>query len=196
MVRCPACTTGILDIHQKEVDIPHFGSIMVSTLICSTCGYRSSDVIPLTTRPPKRYTVKVDSPEKLRVRVVRSGTSIVRIPEMGARIDPGSFSEGYITNVEGVLIRFRDILEHIKRDLSTRDDKDGSMERIHMSDQMSKHLNDLIAGEFKQDPITLIIEDPTGNSAMISEEDDLVQDEELTDAEVMELLKYDALDEE
>jgi len=40
--------------------------------------------------------------------VIKSGTTTIRIPEFGAKITPGPYSEGFITNVEGVLSKVED----------------------------------------------------------------------------------------
>ncbi|MBP3800305.1 MAG: hypothetical protein ILA19_04935, partial [Bacilli bacterium] len=40
------------------------------------------------------------SKETLSVRVVRSQSATVTIPEIGVKVEPGPKSEGYVTNVE------------------------------------------------------------------------------------------------
>ncbi|MEA3558167.1 MAG: ZPR1 zinc finger domain-containing protein, partial [Candidatus Thermoplasmatota archaeon] len=155
IVRCPACIQGVLDIDQKEVEIPHFGNIMISTMSCKSCGYRTSDVIPLTKHLPKRYFCIVDQPDKLAIRVIRSGTSVVRIPELGARIDPGPFSEGYISNIEGILIRFRDILLHLLKDLDQDNDQIGIPDRIERTNVVIEWIGSLIEGNANIKPVTL-----------------------------------------
>ncbi|MFO8050548.1 MAG: ZPR1 zinc finger domain-containing protein [Thermoplasmatota archaeon] len=191
IVRCPACIQGVLDIDRKEIEIPHFGEVMISTLMCGSCGYRSSDVIPLTARTPKKYKIKVDGPDKLSARVVRSGTSTVIIPELGARIDPGSFSEGFITNVEGVLVRFRDILVQIKKELSHAEQEEAISDRISSFQDLLDRLEGIINGGKFDEPITLVIEDPLGNSVIVSDEENVVLEEPLSDDEVLELMNSD-----
>lgn len=187
IVNCPACIEGELQILSDQMDIPHFGEIIISTMICSTCGYRSSDIIPLKSSSPMRYILKIDRPSKMDIRVVRSGSSTVIVPEIGARMDPGSSSEGYVTNVEGVLRRFLDILLQLRRDLTaSSDDPQIKSERIEI---LIALLEAFIRSDIDNaEPITLIIEDPLGNSAIISENGDDLIKEPLADDEIAELL--------
>lgn len=45
--------------------------------------------------------------------MVRSSSSTIRIPVLGANIEPGDASEALISNVEGVLWRIHDILSFL-----------------------------------------------------------------------------------
>ena len=122
----------------------------------------------------------------MNMRIVRSGSSTVKIPQIGARIDPGLFSEGYVTNVEGILIRFRDILHQILRDIESSDDTNENRMRVI---EFIELLGGYIHGNFPQgQTLTLIIEDPLGNSAIISEEEGDFIKEPLKEDEVAEIL--------
>jgi len=130
VVKCPACLDGDLQVLSDQVVIPHFGDVLISTLLCPRCGYRSSDIVPLEKLPPRRYVLQIDGPQQMKIRIVRSGSSTVKIPEIGARIDPGLFSEGYVTNVEGILQRFQKILYQLLRDFTSSYDEPDSEEKI------------------------------------------------------------------
>ena len=52
----------------------------------------------------------VDSPEDLAIRVVRSMSASLEVPELGVRIDPGPACQGFVSNVEGVLDRIEQIV--------------------------------------------------------------------------------------
>ena len=162
---------------------------MISTLICSSCGYRSSDVIPLTDRPPRRYIKEVSDKDGLLVRVIRSSTSTVRIPEFGLRIDPGSANDGYITNIEGVLTRVMSIISQIIRDLSMHPEQfEDSSERMAKALSLKTTIETILDDESEEfTKFTVIIEDPNGNSALVSEIDD-VSVEDLTQKEILDLL--------
>ncbi|MBN1539435.1 MAG: ZPR1 zinc finger domain-containing protein [Candidatus Thermoplasmatota archaeon] len=189
VVKCPVCSEGELYILTDQLTIPYFGDIVVSTISCPKCGFRSSDVIPLETRTPKRYSVIINSPGLMNLRVVRSGTSIVRIPEILARIDPGDFSEGYVTNVEGILRRFRDILFQLIMDMDQEPASSDVNEKKARASELARSLGYFIDGPIPPgEQITLIIEDPMGNSAIISPEDGIVSEEVLSAREIEELL--------
>ena len=57
-----------------------------------------------------RYELSVESPEDLDARVIRSTSGTIRIPEMGIIVEPGTVSDSYITNIEGVLQRVQKVL--------------------------------------------------------------------------------------
>ena len=59
----------------------------------------------------------IDDEEKLRARVVRSSSCTVSIPELDLQVNPGSSSTGYVSNVEGVINRFQEIINMVERDL-------------------------------------------------------------------------------
>ncbi len=189
VVKCPACLDGDLQVLSDQIVIPHFGDVLISTLLCPRCGYRSSDIVPLEKLPPRRYVLQIDGPQQMKIRIIRSGSSTVKIPEIGARIDPGLFSEGYVTNVEGILQRFQDILYQLLRDFTSSYDEPDSEEKIKRTrdliDRLDAFKNDT---ELEQDKITLIIEDPYGNSAILGEEGDNIKEEALTDDEIIQML--------
>lgn len=178
-----------MKIKDSETDIPHFGRVMISTLICPRCGYRSSDVIPLADLPPGRYSVKVNHRSCLSTRVIRSSTSTIKIPEFGIRIDPGSANEGYITNIEGVLTRILSIIDQMIRDLYAHPHEfENTDERIEKAGFL-KDTIEAIIGDDEKLPVefTMIIEDPSGNSALVSEYEAIFK-EDLKEEEIVELM--------
>ncbi|MGA1848682.1 MAG: ZPR1 zinc finger domain-containing protein, partial [Thermoplasmatota archaeon] len=189
IIKCPACAVGVIEILQDQIEIAHFGELMISTLICPRCGYRSSDIVPLKSRPPRRYSIEVNSPETLNVRVVRSGSSTVRIPEIGARIDPGLFSDGYVTNIEGILRRFLDILFQILKDLMSNPKSVENDDRISRTREIITILEHTADGDLSpENRLTLVLEDPLGNSAIIAQDEDVIASEDLSEEEILEML--------
>ncbi len=85
---CPYCNTEIEYLYQTE-NIPYFSDILIISAICPSCGYRYVDTQLLKDAGPVRYEMPVTTKEDLDVRVVRSMTGMLEIPELGVRIDPG-----------------------------------------------------------------------------------------------------------
>lgn len=153
---CPLCNRELLT-KWCPAEIPFFGEVMNITSQCD-CGFRYSDTLILTQREPVRYELTVKNPEDINARVVRSTSGTIRIPELGVDIEPGPASEAFISNIEGVLCRVRDMLETI-----VGWNEEGKKERaLELLDMIEK----IIAGEAE---VTVIIEDPMGNSAIISD---------------------------
>ena len=159
-IKCPACATeGTATSIMKEIEIPHFGKVLETTIQCKKCGFKHSDVIALEQNDPAKYTLKI-SKETLSVRVVRSQSATVTIPELGMKVEPGPKSEGYVTNVEGVLIRFEGA---IKKALQLFEDEESQKN----GKNTLAEIQELIKGN---STATLIIDDPFGQSNIVSDD--------------------------
>lgn len=155
---CPFCNEKKCTLHEEELDIPFFGKVFVFSMECDACGARKSDVEPAEHKEPCRYTLEIESDEDLNIKVVKSGEATLKIPHV-ITIESGPASEGYITNVEGVLDRVKKVIES---SLDAEED-DGAKDKAR---NLIKKLNKALVGREK---IKIIIEDHSGNSAIISD---------------------------
>jgi len=154
---CPYCNTGIEYIYQTE-NIPYFSDILIISALCGSCGYKYVDTQLLKDNEPVRYEVRVDTPEDLAIRVVRSMSASLEIPDLGVRIDPGPACQGFVSNIEGVLDRIEQI---VKGALIWGDDKEQENARTL--------LDNIDCVKNGSSAITLILEDRCGNSAIIAD---------------------------
>ncbi|MEE8358638.1 MAG: ZPR1 zinc finger domain-containing protein [Candidatus Hydrothermarchaeales archaeon] len=154
---CPVCKKPGLTVAFDKYVIPHFGEAMISLASCSECGYKHSDTLIVEESNPVEYTLKISCEQDMSVRVIRSSRATVEIPELGVKISPGSHSEGYITNVEGVLERIKEAIETGVRG----SDKSARRKAEELYDKIS------LLKEGKG-VATLHILDPSGNSAIWS----------------------------
>ncbi len=155
---CPFCQENRCTLKEEEVDIPHFGRLFVLSLDCTACGARKSDVEPAEQKEPCRYTLEVSSEDDLNIKIVKSGEATIRIPHV-ITMEPGPVSEGFITNVEGLLERVKKIIES---SVEGEDDEAAKSK----AKNLIKKLNKVIFGKEK---LKIIIEDSTGHSAIISD---------------------------
>jgi zinc finger protein len=151
---CPVCKQEIEYIYQTE-EIPYFSEILIESAVCS-CGWRMADTFILRAGQPERSEMRVSGESDLSVRVVRSSTGTIEVPELGITVKPGPAAEGFITNVEGVLDRIKDALDTA---LKTADG-----EERERALTIKAQIEAVRRGE---ESITLIIDDPSGNSAII-----------------------------
>jgi len=114
----------------------------------------------LTQREPVRYEMTIETVEDLNARVIRSTSGTIRIPELGIDVEPGTISDSYVTNIEGVLDRIQDVV--VTASKWVKDDE----EKYAIGMDILKKMNDARLGKQK---LTVIIEDPLGNSAIISD---------------------------
>jgi zinc finger protein len=154
-MECPACG-GTLTLITETYDIPYFGMVLQSTFLCS-CGYRFVDIFPFEEKEPRRYTLPVGE-DALCVRVVKSSTCVIEIPELGVRVDPGPASEGVVTNIEGILRRVESALETAVRW--------GDLNQKNQGKKILKKLRNVLEGN---GTLTVILEDPRGFSCIVSE---------------------------
>lgn len=174
IIKCPVCSVeGVAKSIMKELEIPHFGKVLETTILCPKCGFKHSDVIALEQNDPAKYTIEINK-NNLSIRVVRSQSATVTIPELGVKVEPGPKSEGYVTNIEGVLTRFEDA---VKKALNLFDDAE--------SQKNAKNtLNNIRELKKGNGTATLIMQDPFGQSNIVSEK---VEISEIPEEELQQL---------
>ncbi|ABC56808.1 MULTISPECIES: ZPR1 zinc finger domain-containing protein [Methanosphaera] len=174
---CPVCGGHkTLSITNKTDNIPYFGDILETSVSCSECGYQSSDSISLEHNEPARFTLKINN-TKLNTRVAKSQTATITIPHLGLKVEPGPKSDGYVSNVEGILNRFEEaVLRAIKLEGAeiSKEVQDNALNIIELITKVKM-------GDMEVD---LILEDPFGNSVI---DDDDAQKELLTQEEADKL---------
>ena len=165
IIKCPACAVGgVAKSIMKEIEIPHFGKVMETTIQCPSCGFKHSDIIALEQNDPAKYVLEINK-NSLSVRVVRSQSATVIIPEIGVKVEPGPKSEGYVTNVEGVLTRFESA---VKKALMLFEDNESQKNG-------KKALNQIQELKKGEGTATLIILDPFGQSNVVSENVEILE---------------------
>ncbi len=161
---CHFCGEKKLILREDEVDVPYFGRVFVFSMECEACGYRKGDIEPVEKKEPARYTIEVSTEEDMNIRVVKSGEATVKIPHI-ITMEPGPASEGYVTNIEGLLEKVKKIIES-SVDSGDEDDADADDSVRKKAKVMIKKLNNVLLG---RDSLKIIIEDQTGHSAIISD---------------------------
>ena len=155
---CPVCNQKTLSLAEREEDIPYFGRVALFSMTCNECKFHKADVESLEQRQPVKLSIEVSGENDMQIRVVKSSNAIVKIPYI-ANIEPGEASNGYVTNVEGLLKR-------VKKQVEAAGNADDDPAVQKKSRKLLKKINRIIWGEEKT---KLIIEDPSGNSAIISD---------------------------
>lgn len=158
--QCVLCGERKLTLREEEVEIPYFGRVFVLSMDCSACGYRKADVEPAEPKEPCRYTLEVTSEADLSIKIIKSAEATVKIPRI-MTIESGPASEGYITNVEGLLERVKSMIQSAA-DAEGEDDPAAKTK----GKNLIKKLNNALVG---RESLKIIIEDPSGHSAIISD---------------------------
>ncbi len=156
--QCPICQKKTLTLMEDEQEVPFFGKLAIFSMTCSDCGFKKSDIESIAPKEAVKYTLEVNSEEDLKIRVVKSSGATVKIPHI-ITMEPGPASNGYVTNVEGVLNRAKEAVETMK-------DSDEDPKIQKKCKNMLKKIQKVLWGREK---VKITIDDPTGNSAIISE---------------------------
>ena len=155
---CPMCRGKTLTLREGKTEVPYFGEVLVFSMTCTKCKYHISDVELAKKQEPVKYVFEIASKDDLKVRVVKSGAATVKVQYVGS-IEPGPAAQGYVTNVEGVINRIKRQVENIKEHSD-----DPTIKK--KAKNLLKKIQKILWGKKKA---KLTIEDPTGNSAIISE---------------------------
>jgi zinc finger protein len=93
-------------------DIPHFKEVIIMSLYCEHCGYKSNEIKGGGAIPKfgTRIRLTVTDPKDLGREVLKSDTAGIAIPEIELELDEGGL-DGCYTTVEGLLEKMRDKLE-------------------------------------------------------------------------------------
>ena len=185
-IPCPIChQEGQLRMVAHVDEIPYFGEHTQVTVMCHACGWRQTDFIPAEGRKAGAWSLLIDEPKKLRSRVVRSSSCTVRIPELDLEVMPGTNSTGFVSNIEGVLNRFVDIINMVRRDVvrdlsNPESEQDELMESLQTLDGLLESIEN--AGNTSQFTVDFL--DPNGHSMILDQDAD---ERELTAEELEEL---------
>lgn len=156
---CPICNSKqSMEVTTKTEEIPYFGEIIESTLLCHECGYKHADTICIDQKDPVKYTLTIGK-ENLNARVVKSQSTTITIPELGLKVEPGPQSQGYVSNVEGVLDRFQ---KAVQTALSWAEDENAKENAV----KILEYIEEVKDGQKK---VTLMMEDPFGHSIIMHE---------------------------
>lgn len=155
---CPICGENTCTLTEELVEVPYFGKVYIFSMSCSACKYSKSDVECAERKDPIKYTFEIENQKDLNTRIVKSSEGTIKIPHM-ITVESGPESDGYVSNIEGVLLKIKNILEKTRND--AEDDADKKKAK-----NMLKKLNKVLWGNEK---LKIILEDPSGNSAIISD---------------------------
>jgi len=157
--QCPVCAKEKATFTEYEIEDAFAGPIAIFAIKCLACGFKNSDLEFLEPGDPAEYSIDIESKEDLHIRVIKSGECEIKIPNFRISVDSTMNSEGFISNVEGVLNKFRQQINLMK------DGEDDKAKRKTLKNLL-KGIDQVLDGEKK---ITLKMIDKSGNSAIVSD---------------------------
>ena len=177
-VSCIICgfDQGLTMLAHTE-EIAYFGEHTQVTLTCPGCGWRQTDFIPAEAREGSCQTYRIESVDDLQIRIIRGSACTVRMIELDLEVRPGSHSTGYVSNIEGVLNRFQDIIDMVGRQAVVENNEVAVSEIAKLTDAM-------VEIREGQRVATLVFLDPHGHSMILT---DNVESRPLTESEIDDL---------
>lgn len=155
---CPMCKQKALTLSETEKEVPYFGKVYLFSMTCSNCKYHKADIECVEKHEPCKYIFEISSEDDMKVRVIKSSEATIKIPHI-TTITPGPASNGYITNIEG-------IFDRVKKQIEVARDTAEDQEDRKKAKNLLKKIMKIMWGRQAQ---KIIIEDPSGNSAIISD---------------------------
>ncbi|TDG39488.1 hypothetical protein AWZ03_014086 [Drosophila navojoa] len=160
---CPNCHAPC-ETNMKLTNIPHFKEVVIMATVCSRCGHKTNEVKSGGGIEPEgvRFKLRVESKEDLTRDVLKSETCSLSIPELDLDVGPNALC-GRFTTVEGLLVAMREQLDGTLFHDSADEPSRQQLERFLTTfDKVIK----------LEQVITLVLEDPAGNTYVQSLSDD------------------------
>ena len=169
--QCPNCRKNA-ETDMCMCDIPHFKEIIIMSLLCEHCGYRSSEIKGGGAIPKygNKITLTIRGPDDMGREILKSDTAGIAIPELELELEEGGL-DGMYTSIEGLLKKLHDRLVQANPfgsgDASEKHHlgNDGTAFAIPTHIKYREFLTKLKdASDGHILPLTLVISDPLANS--------------------------------
>ncbi|XP_053680804.1 zinc finger protein ZPR1 [Anopheles nili] len=163
--QCPECAAAC-DTNMKVTTVPHFKEVVIMATVCDNCGLRTNEVKPGGGIEEQGVKIEVTVRGKVDFArdVLKSESCSLMIRELECEVGAGALG-GRFTTIEGLLTAMREqLVESTGMFMDSND-----VETKERMDKFFGQLDTAIAGN-KQ--LTIVMDDPTGNSYVQSLNDD------------------------
>ncbi|XP_023022950.2 zinc finger protein Zpr1 [Leptinotarsa decemlineata] len=171
---CPNCGSAC-QTNMKMTNIPHFKEVVIMATNCDVCGSKTNEVKSGSGIEEKGLKIEVDinSKDDFSRDLLKSETCHLQIPQLQFEVGPNALG-GRFTTVEGLIAAIKDQLGDHKQSLIFGDSS--QPESKQRFEEFLKKLDNILEGNLA---VTLILDDPAGNSYIQSLRDDNEPDDSL-----------------
>jgi zinc finger protein len=171
---CPHCFVTA-ETDMCVTDIPHFKEVIIMSLFCQACGYKSNEIKGGGAIPKFgcRITVTVQDDNDMAREVLKSDTAGIQIPELELELEEGGL-DGMYTTIEGLMKKLYDRLkaanpfgagdaatkQHLNNDTANTFSAPSPNHARYL--KFLQRLDQMAQGQ--SFPFTLIVSDPLANS--------------------------------
>uniref|UniRef100_A0A7J3ZIS9 ZPR1 zinc finger domain-containing protein n=1 Tax=Fervidicoccus fontis TaxID=683846 RepID=A0A7J3ZIS9_9CREN len=151
---CPLCgSSNTYTVRQMVYVVPRVGPTLIASGRCSSCGFRSTWILPMETSGEREIRIEVSKPGDLNRLVLVGENTDVLIPELELEFLSSELEPGYITTVEGILLRFYEKLEWLCH-----------VEYRAECEEKLRELREALEGSKR---LTIVLRDRYGRSALL-----------------------------
>lgn len=150
---CPECRASCFT-NMKLVEIPHFKEVILMATNCDACGHKTNEIKSGAGFEEKGVEIKhkIKSDADLKLEVVKSDSSIVKVPEL--ELEVICATAGKYTTIEGLC---QDTVERLEKSYPY-------MFGDSAEEHVRKKLDNIYAKLRSPIGLTIVLNDPTGNS--------------------------------
>ncbi|MEM0020881.1 MAG: hypothetical protein QW039_00270 [Fervidicoccaceae archaeon] len=124
-IDCPIC-------HQRQAfvirsliyDLPSQGKTLILSGKCEVCGYRFTFTTPFEVEGSRLLEFKVERAEDLNVLIYVGENTDIEIPEFEFQFLSSDYEPGFVTTIEGLLVRIIEKMEILCNEQSCYDKLD------------------------------------------------------------------------
>lgn len=169
---CPDCNSPC-ETNMKLTNIPHFKEVVIMATLCESCGHRTNEVKSGGGIEPKgvKIEVRVAGKKDFSRDLLKSETCHMEIPELKLEVGPTTLG-GRFTTVEGIIMATKDQLSNSTAFIGDSRDPDTVC-------KIQKFLSELQSVLNGEKTVTLVLDDPAGNSYVQSLSEDGLDDDGL-----------------
>ncbi len=158
---CPSCGKRTLSQKVYLYKEPRSkDELLFFVTLCDECNYKKTEIMPLapsTHVKSNHYSVKIKDLKDLEIKIYRASTASIEIPELEIKLEPGPSADFFITNIERVLLKFKESCEFL-----LRGDPEPGVSAI-----LEKRIEDLDDCLSVKRQFTIVMDDPEGFSYIL-----------------------------
>lgn len=113
---CPVCKSKNIEINLFEYQLPDSIKILIYSFVCKDCLFKTNEIFPLEYKEPVKFQIRINNPEDLRKKIVKSPYTKFYIEEIDIEILPGSIGYFYIYTLEEFLNHILNLLSSLKEE--------------------------------------------------------------------------------
>lgn len=150
---CPECRAPCFT-NMKLVEIPHFKEVILMATNCEACGHKTNEIKGSGGFEEKGVEIKhkIKSEADLKLEAVKSDSCVIKVPEL--ELEVICATAGKYTTVEGIC---QDTIERLEKSYPY-------MFGDSAEENVKKRLDEIYARLRSPIGLTIVLNDPTGNS--------------------------------